>query len=187
MTLPRGFKAEAEREALRVREELNLEPTDGLSPHALAAHLKVAVVDASTLVELEALEEIERLQAFSFSAATFDFSGKKVIVTNPIRTPGRLNSDVAHELAHIMLKHDLSEIRDLAGTQFRTCKPDEEEQATTFGGTLLLPRPLLASAARRGSSIEGIAETYAVTVEMARFRYNTTGVAKQVGQSARFK
>lgn len=62
---------------------------------------------------------------------------------------------------------------------FRTCKPDEEEEATAFGGTLLLPRPLLLSAARRRASVEQIAHQYDVTVEMARFRYNTTGVAKQ--------
>jgi Zn-dependent peptidase ImmA (M78 family) len=102
-----------------------------------------------------------------------------IIVVSPLRNTGRQNSDIAHELAHVMLKHDLSEIREVDGMPFRTCKPDEEEEATAFGGTLLLPRPLLLSAARRRASIEQIASQYDVTVEMARFRYNTTGVAKQ--------
>ena len=63
---------------------------------------------------------------------------------------------------------------------FRTCRPDEEEQATAFGGTIMLPRPLLYAAASRGHGPAEIAAANEVTIEMARYRYNTTGVAKQV-------
>ncbi len=180
MTLKHGFKANAERTAKRYRQELSLASADPLDPRALAGHLKVTIVDAATLVPLAELEELERIQAYSFSAATFEIHDRKIIVVNPIRGRGRQNSDIAHELSHIILEHDLSEVRELAGMPFRTCKPDEEEEATALGGTLLLPRDLIVSAARRGASIEGIADQYSVTVEMARFRYNTTGVAKQV-------
>jgi Zn-dependent peptidase ImmA (M78 family) len=183
VTLRRGFKAAAEKEAERLRREIELEPSDPLDPRKLAQHLGVAIISAEDLVAIERLEELERLQAFAFSAATFDIEDRKIIVTNPIRTAGRLNSDLAHELSHILLKHELSEIREIAGVPFRTCRPDEEEEATTFGGTLLLPRPLLISAARRGSGPNEIADEYMVTVEMARWRYNSTGVAKQVGVS----
>lgn len=179
MTLRRGFKAEAEREAARVRKELGLASHDRLDPRDIASHLGVSIVDAAELVDVAELEELERLQAFAFSAATFEIEDRKIIVVSPLRNSGRQNSDIAHELAHVMLKHDLSEIRDIDGMPFRTCKPDEEEEATAFGGTLLLPRPLLLSAARRRASIEQIASQYDVTIEMARFRYNTTGVAKQ--------
>ena len=179
MTLRRGFKTEAERHAARVRSEMGLANHDGLNPRDLAKHLRVAVVDAASLVDLSELEELERLQAFAFSAATFEIEGRKIVVVSPLRTSGRQNSDIAHELAHIMLGHELSEIRELDGTPFRTCRPDEEEEATSFGGTLLLPRPLLLSAVRRKASIQEISEQFDVTIEMARFRYNTTGVAKQ--------
>jgi Zn-dependent peptidase ImmA (M78 family) len=179
VTLRRGFKAEAEREAARVRKELGLAPHDRLDPRDLASHLSVSIVDAAELVDVAELEELERLQAFAFSAATFEIEDRKIIVVSPLRNSGRQNSDIAHELAHLILKHDLSEIREMDGMPFRTCKPDEEEEATAFGGTLLLPRPLLLSAARRRASIDQIATQYDVTVEMARFRFNTTGVAKQ--------
>jgi Zn-dependent peptidase ImmA (M78 family) len=179
VTLRRGFKAEAERDAAQVRRELGLALHDPLNPRDLAAHLGVAVVDAATLVDVTELEELERLQAFAFSAATFDIQDRKIIVVSPLRNRGRQNSDIAHELAHVMLKHQLSEIRDLNGMPFRTCRPDEEEEATTYGGTLLLPRPLLLSAARRRATVDQIASQYEVTVEMARFRFNSTGVAKQ--------
>jgi Zn-dependent peptidase ImmA (M78 family) len=180
VTLRRGFKAEAEREAARVRKELGLAPYDALDPADLAEHRKVRVVDASSLVAIAELEELERIQAFSFSAVTFEISGRSIIVFNPLRATGRRNSDIAHELAHLMLQHKLSEVRDLNGMPFRTCRPDEEEEATVFGGTLLLPRPLLLSAARRRATVDQIAAQYDVTTEMARFRYNSTGVARQV-------
>jgi Zn-dependent peptidase ImmA (M78 family) len=179
VTLRRGFKAEAEREAAKVRQELGLAPNDRVDPRELAAHLGISVVDAAELVDVRELEELESLQAFAFSAATFEIQHKKIIVVNPLRNAGRQNSDIAHELAHVMLRHELSEIRELEGMPFRTCRPDEEEEATAFGGTLLLPRPLLLSAARRRADVDEIASQYEVTVEMARFRYNTTGVAKQ--------
>jgi Zn-dependent peptidase ImmA (M78 family) len=182
MTLRRGFKAEAERAATRLRHELRLQPHDGVDPRSLAKHIDVEVVDADSLVPRQELEELERLQAYAFSAATFEIAGRKIIVINPLHAIGRQNSDLAHELAHIILKHDLSEIRELGGQPFRTCKPDEEEEATAFGGTLLLPRALLVSAGRRHASIEQIASENRVTIDMARYRYNSTGVARQLAR-----
>lgn len=179
MTLPRGFKANAEREATHLRRQLGLRSADPLSIDVLARHLDVTIVSADKLVRRGQLEDIERIQAFAFSAATFEIRGRHIVVTNPLRTPGRLASDVAHELAHLLLKHELSEVRDIDGALFRTCKPDEEEEATTFGGTVLLPRPLLMQAAMRGEGPEEIADACGVTIDMARFRFNTTGVAKQ--------
>jgi len=182
VTLRRGFKAEAERDAARVRKELGLAPHDRLDPRDLARHLGIAVVDASDLVDIKDLEELERLQAFAFSAATFEIEDRSIVVVSPLRIIGRQNSDIAHELAHLMLSHNLSEIREVDGMPFRTCKPEEEEEATSFGGTLLLPRPLLLSAARRQATVDEISQQYEVTIEMARFRYNSTGVARQVGR-----
>lgn len=180
MSLPRGFKANAERESLRLRSEMGLRKTDGINVTSLAEHLGVAVVSASELIDVARLEELERIQAYSFSAATFEVGDRTIIVSSPLRSSGRLASDIAHELSHLRLKHELSEVREIDGVLFRTCRPAEEEQATNFGGTLLLPRPLLVAAATRGLGPEQIAEKYDVTVEMARFRYNSTGVGRQI-------
>jgi Zn-dependent peptidase ImmA (M78 family) len=180
VTLPRGFKAAAERRAVDLRAQLGLKPYDPLDMTAVAAHLGLKVISASSLVDIARLEELERLQAFAFSAVTFEIKGKPYIVTNPIRAQGRIASDLAHEMSHILLKHELSEVSEFEGVPFRTCRPDEEEQATALGGTLLLPRPLLFNAAKSGMGPDEIARQYAVTIEMARFRYNTTGVGKQI-------
>jgi len=179
--LPRGFKAAAEREAARLRQELGLADSSPVDVLALVAHLKYETVSAEELVDRARLEELERLQAYSFSAATFEIADRTFIVTNPLRAAERLASDVAHELSHLLLKHELTEIRELDGVPFRTCEPAQEEQATAFGGTLLLPRPLLVAACRRGLGPEEIAKRCGVTIDMARYRYNTTGVARQIG------
>lgn len=180
MTLPRGFGANAEREALRWRHELGVAPTAPLDPRELGHRLDVSFISADTLIDRSRLDDLEQLQAFAFSAATFLIHDRRFIVTNPIRTPGRLASDIAHELAHLLLDHDLTEIQDINGVPFRTCSPSQEEQATAVGGALLLPRPLLLAAARQGLDPDRISTTYGVTPDMARYRYNSTGVAKQV-------
>ena len=149
-----------------------------------AAKLRnVKVVSAAELIDLERLTELERLQAFAFSACTFDIHGAAVIVFNPLRSDARQSSDVAHELSHLILGHELAEIREVAGVPFRTCRSDQEEEATNLGGTLLLPRPLLLRAASHGMNAEGVARKFGVTTEMARFRLNTTGVLRQVSRS----
>jgi len=180
VTLPKGFKADAERTAARIRTEMGVGAADPLQMKALVEHHDIRLVSAESLVDIARLEELERIQAYAFSAATFDINGGKVIVTNPLRSPGRLASDVAHELSHVLLDHELAEVREIEGLPFRTCRPAEEEQATHLGGTILLPRPLLLAAARRGLGPEQIASEVGVTTEMARFRYNTKGVARQL-------
>jgi hypothetical protein len=184
VSLPHGFKANAERESVRLRAELGLAPAEALDVTALADYLSVEIVSAGELIDVTRLEELERIQAYSFSAATFEITGRTFVVTSPLRAATRQASDIAHELSHLLLKHKLSEIREVAGVPFRTCRPDEEEQATNFGGTLLLPRPLLLAAAKQGLGPQQIAEKYNVTLEMARFRYNSTGVKNQVPQVA---
>jgi Zn-dependent peptidase ImmA (M78 family) len=180
VTLRRGFHAEAERHAEKIRKDMGKFPAATVAIKDIARQLDIRVVAANELIDIARLHELERIQAFAFSGCTFDINGKKVIVFNPLRLPERTQSDIAHELSHVILGHELSEVRIVAGVPFRTCQPDQEEEATSLGGTLLLPRPLLLSAVRKGLGEAEIAEHYGVTAEMARFRLNKTGVVRQV-------
>ena len=184
MALPRGFKAEAERTARRLRDEAGIGRHAPLDLAAVAGSLGVLIVSADELVPLEQLQEIERIQAYAFSACTFEVNGRSVVVYNPIRTRPRRRSDIAHELSHILLEHDLTEIQYLNEVPFRTCKPDQEQQATALAGTLLLPRSALLEEARAGLTVSKIAKKFAVTEQMARYRWNTTGIARQAAAEA---
>lgn len=182
MALPRGFKSQAERISEELRAKANAPLSKPLNLAAVAEQLGVRVISATDLVPLERLQEIERIQTFAFSACTFEINEQHVIVYNPIMSAGRQASDIAHELAHIVLEHDLAEIQYLDGIPFRTCQPGQEEEATALGGTLLLPRKLLLQLARRDATIEQVAKRFGVTRNMAQFRWNTTGVERQVAR-----
>ena len=180
MALPRGFKTRAERIAEQLRTKAGANLLGPLDLKSVAAGLGVRVVSATDLVTIERLEEIERIQAFAFSACTFDINASQIIVFNPIRSAERQTSDITHELAHIVLEHELTEIQYLEGIPFHTCQPGQEEEATALGGTLLLPRKLLLREARQGATVDQIATKFGVTMQMAQYRWNTTGVERQV-------
>ena len=176
----RGFKAEAERLAERTRTQMDLRSCDPLGVRDLARHLNVEIIPADQLVEHARLEELERLQPGAFSAATFHLPGSRTVaVYNPISEHARTNSDIAHELAHILLDHDVREIQQLVGHTFLTCNPEQEEEANWLAGCLLLPRPLLLREVYAGISPDTLAAKYEVSLPMARFRLNTSGVLLQ--------
>jgi|SRR5450756_151434 len=181
--LPRGFKADAERRAATLRAEMGLGPADALSASALAEHLDVGFRMADSLVPLAALTALDRLQPGCFSACTLQApNGQPVVVVNPLNTAARQQSDAMHELSHLLLRHETRQLERIGDLVFFTCDSDQEEQADHLGATLLLPRPLLVTAHARGLSISGIAETYGVSEQLARWRLNSTGVAVQISR-----
>jgi IrrE N-terminal-like domain len=138
------------------------------------------LVSADDLVAIERLEELERIQWFAFSACTFHIDGRHIIVTNPLWQPGRRASDVAHEIAHLFLKHDLTEIRVVAGVPFRTCRPDQEEEATALGGTRCCPDPCYCAPPAPEWTLPASRGPTGSPKGMARYRFNSTGVGNQL-------
>jgi hypothetical protein len=53
-----------------------------------------------------------------FSACTFTFGDRHVIVYSPLASPARRQSDVAHEAAHILLGHKVKEVQHIGGLSF---------------------------------------------------------------------
>ena len=180
----RGFKAEAERLAEKVRTEMGKRPSDHLDAIDLATHIGATIRSASELTSLEKLQTLEEIQPGAFSACTFTIGDRHVIVYNPISSPGRTQSDIAHEVSHVMLGHDMKSVETIAGFTFFTCDADEEQEANWLGGCLLLPRRLLYLAARRGMGAADIADKYNVSEQMAGFRLRTTGVLRQLNAGA---
>ena len=178
----RGFKAEAERLAARLRSELGVAPSSRIDLQQLASHIGIEVRSADELIDRAQLERLNELQPGCFSAATFHLpNGRVVAVTNPVgTTPARRDSDLAHEFAHILLKHEIRRVQRLGQLSFFDCDPDQEAEANWLAGCLLLPRSLLLADARRGLGAEEIASKRQVSVPMARFRLNASGVYFQV-------
>ena len=156
----RGFKAEAERLASRLRGEMRIASDVRLDVDQLAGHLGVTIRSADELVPKTELERLHELQPGCFSAATFHLpNGSVVAVTNPLNdSPARRDSDLAHELAHVILRHAPAQVDRLGDLTFFDCNPEQEEEANWLAGCLLLPRPLLLRSARQGLTPLQVAE-----------------------------
>jgi len=181
----RGFKAEAERLAAQVRTELGLGLYRPMDIKALARHVGAQLRAADELASLAKLEELEALQPGAFSACTFDFGARKVIVVSPLATEQRRRSDASHEASHLLLDHKVREVEQLGGLSFFTCDPDEEQEANWLAGCLLLPRDLLVRSLKRGLDAAAIAEANTVSLQMANFRLRATGAERQAAASYR--
>ena len=180
MALRRGFKSEAERIARNVRVELEMNAAEPVSPEALAELLGIEVRAGDDLVPRERFLELEEAQPGAFSACTLRPSADRVVIVyNPLCAESRRTSDLAHELAHTLLSHELSRVEKLGDVTFLSCDPVQEEEAAWLSGCLLLPRALLLSEVRRGQSAKEIARRCGVSEEMARYRMNVTGVLRQ--------
>lgn len=147
----------------------------------VAVQIGATVRRADELTSREKLETLEEVQPGAFSACTFTIGDRHVIVYNPLASMGRTQSDVAHEVAHIMLDHEMKSVETIGGLTFFTCDAEEEQEANWLGGCLLLPRRLLYMAMRRGMGATEIAQAFNVSEQMASFRLRTTGVLRQLG------
>lgn len=111
-----------------------------------------------------------------------------LIVFNSAQSEPRRNSVVMHELAHIILGHELTSASLTEDGHFvpTTYDQDQEDEADWLAGTLLLPRPALLKIRRLRMSDQVATETYAVSQQMLTWRFRMTGVDFQL-QNARRK
>ena len=188
MALRRGFKSEAERIARRVRVDLGLSAADPVAPELIAELLGIEVRAGDELLPRERFQELEDIQPDAFSACTLRPSLDRVVVVhNPLSPKTRQKSDVAHELAHMLLDHELSRVQRLGDITFLSCDPVQEEEAAWLSGCLLLPRALLLAEVSRGAGAEDIAQKHGVSERMAQYRLDVTGVVRQNQAAVRKK
>ena len=180
MALRRGFKSEAERIARRVQTDLGLTAAQSVAPEVLAELLGIEVRAGDELIPRKRFEELEEIQPSSFSACTLRPSLDRVVVVyNPLSHNTRRRSDLAHELAHSLLDHELSRLERLGDVTFLTCDNIQEDEAAWLAGCLLLPRAFLLAEVHKGASGKEIAEKCGVSESMAQYRLNVTGVVRQ--------
>ena len=181
MSLRRGFKAEAERLAKDIWSAMGLRYSDRMEAVDLAKHVGCVVRPADALVDIARLEELKRIQDDAFFACTFELPGDcHAIVFNPLMPATRRNSDVAHEVAHIILDHRLSRLERLGNVAFLSCDKQQEEEAAWLSGCLLLPRFALVHDLRKCKEPRTIAENRVLSNDMVDYRMRVTGVARQL-------
>jgi len=182
--LRRGFKTESERNATQLRKELGVQPKEPLRARTLARHMQIPIVLPTHIHGLtqEDFTELCGRGSSSWSAVTIVTPKKTFIILNPSHAEVRQESNIMHELAHLICEHQPSEIVQLRGFNFliRTCNKPQEEEADWVCGCLKLPRDGILWAVRGGKTHEEIAEHFVASIDLVRFRINKTGVETQV-------
>lgn len=179
--LRRGFKAEAERTASRIRAQLGLAARDRLLCEALADALGVGIISLAELVASGASpKSVERLAqpGARFSALTLCLGEQRLIVYNPAESPGRHANSLAHELSHVLLDHPTEPALDASGC--RRWNGVVEEEADCLGSVLLVPRDGALQWLAAGGSMSSGAMHFGVSEKLFTWRANHTGVLLQL-------
>lgn len=188
--LTRGFAASAEKRAEELRLELGLRSYDPLCAFRLCEHLNIKVFVTEHVVNLPEHSLAALNQPDSrWSAVTMPYHDSQqsthLIIHNRLHTPARQQSNVMHELAHILCGHDVSAVDiDMGFPAYMRHYPERQElEAECLGATLQLPRPALLVSLHRGWNQQAIMQHYQASAEMVRMRLNKTGVERQASYS----
>lgn len=185
--LRHGFKAEAERLAIEVRNELELGPSDPIDCIEVCNRLSIPVLTVPQLVAAGASpHSVQCLLSpgAKFSALTVAAGTKRLIVYNPVHPPGRQANSLAHELSHILLEHPLAPALGNGGC--RAWNSVLEAEADWQAGTLLVPRDAALEWMRTNGSMEEGATHFGVSQALFQWRVNQTGVMRQLAAISSF-
>jgi Zn-dependent peptidase ImmA (M78 family) len=181
--LDRGFKSWSERVAAAMRTELGIAPHAPLPVRQLAEHLGVVVITPADVPGMTAddLKQLTHTDKYGWSAVSFTVDGSTTIIQNAENSVGRQSSDLMHELAHMILEHEPSQLILLESGQFamRSFDEKQEDEANWLAGALLLPRTALVHCIARRLSSSAIAQEYVVSERLVIYRRGITGVDLQ--------
>lgn len=179
----RGFKTKCENISLQLRRELGLKKSAPMVAKDLAEHLDVLLWKPSDILGLpkETVTVLTRKGRAFWSAVTISFGEINTIIYNPSHSPARQSSDIMHELSHILLNHEPSQMMVSPNNPFvlRSYNDLLEEEASWLAGCLLLPREALVHIEVASMSINEACETYQVSRKLLTYRMNITGVNRQ--------
>lgn len=186
MSLRRGFKAEANRIAVRLRKDLGLAPEDPMDLGALATKLGVPIVALSAFSRecAGAVHHLMHIDQGAFSAVTIPCGpSDRIILHNDSHAPPRQRSNIAHEFAHIVLCHPMTLPLDNTGCRNIDC--DVEDEANWLGATILVPDAAALWIVRTRTGDAEACQRYGVSQELLRFRVNASGARIRVSRTRR--
>jgi Zn-dependent peptidase ImmA (M78 family) len=180
----RGFKAWAESIASEKRIGMGLQPHSPLPARLLASKLGVEVVAPAEIPGMTPLwiRQLLEVDPSAWSALTLPRKQGSMVILNVSHSARRQESDLMHELAHLLCGHEPGGMVHLNGASFalRTNNPVQEEEAVWLGGCLHLPRRALLWAIGANMSAEEMSEHFKASPELVRMRRSLTGVDRQL-------
>jgi len=185
----RGFKTEARKLALQVREEMGAGLDDPFDPYDLATKYGVQICSLQDLVSSganpAAVAHFTGHRANAFDAAVVPKGNGCFIVENTVHALTRRRNTMSHEMSHVVLEHPFTPtIVDSKGC--RSASIEVEDEASCLGAELLIPYESALKAARAGLTNEEVAEKYCVSPRLAAFRMSASGARKVADRQRRF-
>lgn len=183
--LQRGFKSKAEKLSIGYREQLGLRAYAPMCAFKLAASMDISIYPATDF--LNDAKEIQSLSATGaggsgWSALTMKtVAGNTIIIHNPFHSSPRQQSDIMHELAHIICGHAFQENEyDFAIPMgMRSFNELHEEEAKCLGSALQISRPGLLWGLKKSMNHQQMGAHFNASTEMVAYRMQITGAARQ--------
>ena len=165
-----------------MRAELGLSVSDYLPSKMLAKHLGVELLSQTDCPLLSEKDFFNLNGNSGWSGASFECDGQPIILYNCHHSDARNESTIMHELSHIILGHkpNIDERLKHLGLILRSYDDIHENEANWLGACLQIPFDGLVSAILRNKSYEDIASQYGASVDMVKFRINTSGAKQKV-------
>lgn len=172
----RGFVKESEEYALEFREELNLSKNDPLCPRALAKLLAIPVTALSQhpAINDQIKNHFLTVAPDVFSATTIPNGTSREILHNDGHHPKRQNSNIAHEIAHVLLGHPPKP--PMMENGCRNFDKVLEREAHDLGFTLLIPKYAALYAIENFFNLSLAGDYYGVSEKLLEYRIRKTDV-----------
>lgn len=176
----------AERTSMSFRQKLKIGAAQALPARILAEHLGVILLtprDIPGMIE----DDIQVLSGDNgYSAMSLAVDDRKLIIRNPSHGEARTESDLMHELAHFIRKHNESGRADWGnlGLAMPVYDKEQEDEAKFLGGCLQVPREGLLKVVLNGMLPSEIATMFGASEALVGYRIKVTGVMMHV---ARYK
>lgn len=170
MATRHGFKAEAERIALKIRLKLGISATDQIDLENACQLFDIRLLrmtDSDCDVSLFCGNNNDK-----FSAMTVRAGLETGILHNDTHHPYRQRSNISHELAHCFLGHAGCTILNDNGT--RNYNSEIEDEASYLGGALLLPKEAALHILVNGLKSQA-QQLYGVSRPMLDYRLRISG------------
>lgn len=181
------FKTECNERSRELRQELGVQPHDPLCPWELCEYLGIPILP---MHQLEPSEHRTYLAGprgrEEFSAAVFYEGLRAFVLLNDTHSRKRLASDLAHEIAHVVLHHPPRPLFVADGV--RSFSPEHEDEAGWLGPALLVSEEAALHAHRLiedgEATLRQLSDRWTVTTDVIRMRINVVGAAKRLRRSA---
>jgi Zn-dependent peptidase ImmA (M78 family) len=127
------------------------------------------------------VKQLTIIDGDSWSAVTLRLTRGGLIIINETHIRGRQNNTIAHELSHIILKHEPTQVFFTPDGMMMLAHYNKtfEKEADCLASTLLVTRESLLFYLDEGRDDQWLAKYFGVTTKLIQMRRNMTGVDLQ--------